>query len=147
MRRPWPDNAKHWGIPMADKDRNMTPLGAEDDALLDMVFAAAKDDPAVMPTPDFMARVLADAEAAMPAPAPIAPAVEVPRMSIVAKFVALIGGWQSVSGLAAATVAGVWIGVAAGPAMLQSDLTTSLMVTSDETYLSALDASFAYLGN
>lgn len=132
---------------MAEKDKDMAPLGAEDDALLDMVFAAAKEDPAAMPTPDFMARVLADAEAARPAPAPIAPPVETPRLSVAAKFVALLGGWQSVSGLAAATVAGVWIGVAAGPAMLQSDLTTNLLVTNDEMYLSALDASFAYLGN
>lgn len=132
---------------MAEKNTDMAPLGAEEDALLDTLFASAKDDPAAMPTPDFMARVLADAEAAMPAPAPIAPVIEAPRVSPVAKFIALLGGWQSMSGLAAATVAGVWIGVAAGPAMLQSDIGTSLMVSSDETYLSALDASFAYLGN
>ncbi|TCL10168.1 hypothetical protein BXY66_2237 [Shimia isoporae] len=132
---------------MADKDREKTPLAREDEALLDSLFAAAKDDAAADPTPDFMARVLADAEAAMPVSNPVAQAAEVPRASFVAKAVALLGGWQSVSGLAAATVAGVWIGVAAGPAMLQSDIGTSLIVSSEETYLSALDASYAFLGN
>lgn len=132
---------------MAEKDTDMAPLGADDDALLESLFAEAKMDVAAQATPDFMARVLADAEATMPPPAPIAPAVTEPPASVLAKFVALIGGWPSVSGLAAATVAGVWIGVAAGPAMIQSDLGTSLIVTSEETYLSALDASFAYLGN
>lgn len=132
---------------MAEKNTDMAPLGANDDALLESFFAAAKADPAAQPTPDFMARVLADAEAAMPAPAAIAPPIEAPRVSAVAKFIALLGGWQSMSGLAAATVAGVWIGVAAGPAMLQSELSSTLMVSSEETYLSALDASFAYLGD
>jgi len=132
---------------MADKDRDIAPLTTEEDALLDGLFAAAKDDPAMAPTADFMARVLADAEAAMPEPAVIAAPVKAAPVPWMAKLVALLGGWQSVSGLAAATVAGVWIGVAAGPAMLQSDIGTSLIVSSDETYLAALDASFAYLGN
>jgi hypothetical protein len=82
---------------------------AQDDAMLDGLFAAAKSDADIQPSADLMARVLADAEAtqaAMAQPAPIAAA----KPSVFKQFIAKLGGWQSLSGLAMATVAGLWIG-------------------------------------
>ncbi len=136
----------HWGTPMAEKKTEIAPLAARDDAMLESLFAVAKDAPAAQPSPDFMARMLAEAEALQPAAAELVAAPS-PRSGPLIRLVAMLGGWPSVSGLAVATMAGVWIGVAAGPAMMQSDLGASLLVTTDETYLSALDASFAFLGN
>ncbi|WP_054002290.1 hypothetical protein [Shimia sp. SK013] len=131
---------------MADKKTDIAPLAAKDDAMLESLFAVAKDAPEAQPSPDFMARVLAEAEALQPVAAELA-AASAPRSGPLTRLVAMLGGWPSVSGLAVATMAGVWVGVAAGPAMMQSDLGASLLVTTDETYLTALDASFAFLGN
>lgn len=80
---------------------------------LDGFFAAAR---AAGPAPSeaLVARVLADAEAAMPravAPAPEAPA---PRRRWLAAVAALFGGGPMAAGLASAVVAGVAIGYA-GP--------------------------------
>ncbi|MDJ1007923.1 MAG: dihydroorotate dehydrogenase [Paracoccaceae bacterium] len=54
------------------------------------------------------ARLLEDALAHQPAPAAVAPA----RRGRLGSAIALLGGWPALTGLATATVAGVWIGVA-----------------------------------
>lgn len=77
------------------------------DDMLDDLFAQAR---AVTPTPSqaLVARVLADADAAQRAePAPVTP-----QQGLLARMFDAIGGWPAVSGLAAATVAGIWVGVA-----------------------------------
>lgn len=78
------------------------------DQELEAFFAAAQDD-TPLPSGDFMARIEADALAAMPvAPAGAALA---PRLPLWSQIVGVLGGWQGMTGLAAACAAGVWIGV------------------------------------
>lgn len=81
------------------------------DTDLDDLFAKARHA-APLPSVDLMARILRDAEAAMPPPAPIRSApirpARLPRRSWV---LVLFGGGGVLAGLATATVAGVWIGM------------------------------------
>jgi hypothetical protein len=77
---------------------------------LDVFFEAARVQ-APGPSPDLLARVLADADAtrqAHPAAGP-APA---PRPGIAARLYRLLGGWPVMAGLATAALTGVWIGTA-----------------------------------
>lgn len=59
-----------------------------------------------------MARILADADAAMVGPAALAPVRPVARTGAIGGLLSAIGGWAGLSGLATATAAGLWIGVA-----------------------------------
>ena len=116
---------------MTDKDR--------DNAMLDDLFQAARQDtrPASA-TPELLARVLADAEKhQLEAPA-LAP-VRGQSRGRWAQFLSAIGGWPSLTGLAAATVAGVWIGFAAGSTMLPYGA-AALSDEGAESYLSYMTA-------
>ncbi|KPP93637.1 MAG: hypothetical protein HLUCCA08_05530 [Rhodobacteraceae bacterium HLUCCA08] len=87
----------------------MTMTETPDDKMLERLFAAARAD-APVASDAFLAQVMADAAAMVP-PAPV-PAPR--RRGPLAGFVsALAGGWAGLGGLAAATVAGLWIGMAA----------------------------------
>ncbi len=86
----------------------MTGQHRQDEPDLDAFFAAARDD---TPAPDaaVLARVLAQAEVVQDsfnrAPAP----------SLATRIIGIwraFGGWPAMSGLTAATLAGVWIGIA-----------------------------------
>ncbi|MBR9844401.1 MAG: hypothetical protein GYB25_14675 [Rhodobacteraceae bacterium] len=113
------------------------------DQELDALFAAARDDAAQAPSSDLMARVLADAEAMQPKPA--APVVRPQsRGGLVSGILSAIGGWPSLGGLAAATVAGVWIGFSATPTVLPDGL-AGLVGETNSDYLAYLDTSYAYL--
>lgn len=86
------------------------------DETLEALFVAARRDVPDLP-PGLLARVLADADAELAArSAPRALDVPAPRGSVLAallgELVLAIGGWRAISGLATATVAGVWIGFA-----------------------------------
>jgi hypothetical protein len=83
----------------------MTMTNPPDD-MLDDLFAQARK---VAPVPDdaLVARVLADA--ARPVPR------RRPQPSVLAQVRAMIGGWPALGSLAAATVAGIWIGIAPPP--------------------------------
>ena len=118
-------------------DKSMT------DHDLDALLAAAAKDAAQVPSGDLMARVLADAEAMQPQPAGLA-AGPAPRRGMLAGIVSALGGWPSLGGLAAATVAGLWIGFSATPTLAPDGLAG---LVSDETtqYLAYLDTSHAYL--
>ncbi len=59
-----------------------------------------------------MARILADAAAEMPRPS-----ADAGRRGLWSALVSTLGGWPAVSGLAAATVAGIWLGAAPPPAL------------------------------
>ena len=79
---------------------------------LDAVFAAARKH-APAPSEALMARVLADAEAAMVARHVPAPEMRrAPGRRRIAGVLGAIGGWGGIGGLATAVGAGVWIGVA-----------------------------------
>lgn len=84
----------------------------DNDALLEAHFRAARDFPAE-PGADLLARVMADAEATQERLSRQAP-VEVPaRSGRLAEMFRALGGWPAVAGLSTATLAGIWIGVAA----------------------------------
>ena len=109
----------NWVTMMTDKDN-----------ALDSLFAEARAKGAV-PSDDLMARVMGDAMDAIPKPAPVAP--ERPR-----GFLALIGGWPSLAGLATATVAGIGFGFAS------PDVVTTLSLGASYD-VSALDAGYGGL--
>ncbi|NAZ37202.1 hypothetical protein [Rubellimicrobium sp. CFH 75288] len=83
-------------------------MRSDDD--LEALFAEARRAPSSV-SPELMARVLADAAAAMPRPrlagGPAAAGIGEPP-----GWWPLLGGWPAMAGLAAAALAGFWIGVA-----------------------------------
>ncbi|WP_245820547.1 UPF0449 family protein [Flavimaricola marinus] len=83
------------------------PTKAEMDAL-DALLADVAGAPDPVPSDDLMARILADAEASRPVPA--APP-EAPRLGW-RNWLATLGGWPVLGGMAMAGVAGLWLGVA-----------------------------------
>ena len=97
---------------MTDKDR------------LEPFFEAARTERAE-PNDAFLARLAADAAAVTAERG--APVVRSAPASPLRRMLEAIGGWPSVAGLATATAAGIWIGVAV------PDLTTNFVPLSSET--------------
>lgn len=89
----------------------MTKTDRDDDKMLESLFEAGRAE-APVPSQELMARILADAQANMPAPAPIARAARPARRGLLAGLLAAVGGWPSVATMATATVAGIWLGFA-----------------------------------
>ncbi|MBI1416273.1 MAG: hypothetical protein GC146_03535 [Limimaricola sp.] len=114
----------------------MTERDIEDD-FLDDIFAAARRTEA-QPSAALMGRIIADAATVSAARAVPAARVAPPR-GLWALLAAVIGGWPTLGGLVAATMAGFWIGFAP-PASL-SGLTASVMgETVSVSVLAADDA-------
>lgn len=123
---------------MSERDREDRFL----DALLDeerRVRTGADPEVSV----DLMARVLADAERvqagfATQAPPRAAP----PRAGLWAQIGAVLGGWPAVTGLAAASVCGLWLGIS--PPQGLSD-TAAVYYSDDSTLLDPISGfEFAY---
>lgn len=76
---------------------------------LDRLFAEARAEQHV-PGDDLMARLMADATRS--APMRVLPAVAVKPVGGLTGFLAALGGWPVLGGLAMATLAGLWIGIA-----------------------------------
>ena len=115
----------NWGLKMTRPDQT--------DDMLDALFDAARGDARADASPDLMARVLADAEAALAENAP----AERPRTrgGLLSQLFALLGGWPALGGLAAATLAGVWIGISAEtlmPAQVSTLIGTDSLSTWSE---------------
>ena len=91
-----------------------------DDKMLDAAFDAARV-PDVPAAEGLLDRIMMDADAVLAQGTPAAPRA---KASLGAAFLDMIGGWPSLSGLAAATVAGVWIGVSPPDAL--GDLSAGL---------------------
>ena len=104
----------------------MTMTNPNDD-MLDELFAQAREE-TPSPSDSLMARVLADAAAVQPT----ADAVQLEQPGVWTRLLDMIGGWPAVSSLAAATVAGIWVGVA--PPSSVEDLTATLI--GDEVSIS-----------
>lgn len=100
-----------WGIAMAEMN----------DTELEHFFHAAQAA-APQPSEALMARILRDAEAQQPKAQPAAP--HRARGGWLSGVLRGLGGWPALTGLATATVAGVWIGYAAPSAVstLASDI-------------------------
>ncbi len=107
----------------------MTDRHDDTDDLLAPYFRAARTPG--LPA-DLAARIAADAERLQPGRRAAGPA------AWVAAFTAALGGWRPLAGLAAAGVAGLWIGVAP-PAPL-AELTGSVLGDAVELDLSELYA-------
>lgn len=91
---------------------------------LDALFTAATSaTPA--PSDALMARVLADAQGLQPDAPGFAVATPAPKVS----FWDIFGGWPAFSGVAAAGVAGLWLGVAS-PAGIE-DLASDVFGTTE----------------
>lgn len=116
----------NWGIMMAKNDME-----------LDQLFAQARQSRPEM-SDDLAVRILTDAETVRldrlkPVPSP---------RSVWTRITDGIGGWQGLSGLVAASAAGVWIGFAA-PGFLPDPAT--LIYPQDTSFVVAdlgLDTSF-----
>ena len=106
--------------------------------MLDELFAAARKESRQEASSDLLARVLSDAEAHQPKATDLV-VTEVRRPSRWRQFIEVIGGWPSLTGLAAATVAGIWVGFSASTTMLPNGL-SDLTGQNDEIYLTYLNA-------
>lgn len=91
-----------------------------DDKILEAAFVQARMQDAV-PSEALLDRIMLDADSVL---ADSTPVLERPRQGFGAVLLDAIGGWPSFSGLAAATVAGLWIGVA--PPAAVTDLSAGL---------------------
>jgi hypothetical protein len=81
------------------------PKSALDERALDTLFDAA---PTPEPSAALTARILRDAQAHQPQTAPPA----LPQRGLFATLATALGGWPTLGGLATATLAGLYIGVA-----------------------------------
>ena len=108
---------------------------ANADAELDALLSDLAATPVAPPDADFMARLIEDARAELP----------VGFGAVEARLgwrglVAAIGGWPAVSGLAAAGLAGIWIGVA--PPQVVDDMIAGLTGGAVSLELTGLEAEF-----
>ena len=95
---------------MTDKPNKPTDLDGSFDAELDTFFAQARSS-TPEPSPDLMARILADALEAQPAP-PLPPVPARPAYNGgMSELWDALGGWPAAASLVTATVAGIWIGI------------------------------------
>ncbi|MBT3466072.1 MAG: hypothetical protein HN456_02565 [Rhodobacteraceae bacterium] len=102
---------------------------------LDALFAQATNDVGAQPSEAFMTRVVTDALAQQPMP-------QIAPPSLWAQIAAMVGGWQGMGGLIAATCAGFWIGINP-PEGLPTQFETFL---GSETSISLLEDGVADTG-
>lgn len=123
----------------------MADIEHDDDRLLEQAFAAARRDAARMPE-GLADRMVADALAAQSAllsrSAPPRP------RGVLRQFADTIGGWYGLGGMAAASVAGLWLGFAPplglpDPAglVIGSEDETSIFLSVDELTSALSDGS------
>ena len=93
----------------------MTDKPGETDPL-EGFFEAGRANPAE-PGDALMARVLADADATQNSARVVARPAKRVRPAIWAVLTGAVGGWPAMAGFVTATMAGVWIGVSAPPAL------------------------------
>ncbi|KAJ55325.1 hypothetical protein ACMU_11560 [Actibacterium mucosum KCTC 23349] len=111
----------------------------KDEAALDALFDAVRADQPVPPAALFE-RVAQDALREMPQMAPMAS----PKRRGLGWVLAALGGWPTVTGLATATVAGVWLGYTE-PGSLNA-VTGAIWPSADSAYgLGDLVPSYDYL--
>ena len=112
---------------------------ALDDAELDRLFQAS-DAEALPPSGDFMARILADAEAM----APKAASMAVPQATgFMTRLRETLGGWGGVSGLAGAAAMGLIVGVFPPAAVSDYAATVLGSETILSDYLPGLEQAFS----
>nr|WP_319949258.1 hypothetical protein [uncultured Shimia sp.] len=113
--------------------------------MLDDLFDGAASDPALAPSPDFMARVLADAETHQEVmrAASVSPDPTRRSKGKLFRLMQSLGGWPTLAGLATATIAGVWVGFSATFTVLP-DALTDVLGSTDDYYLTYLDSGYVF---
>ena len=123
----------------------MTDAGKNDAPALGAFFAAARAQ-AAQPDTALFARVMADADAVQAGFAPASAATSDARGGTLRARLDVIwhalGGWPSMAGLSAATVAGIWLGVSP-PAALGT--VAPLLTGGAETVVIDAEPVTAYL--
>jgi len=99
---------------------------SDDDKILDATFAQMREAD-IDPSEALLNRIMMDADDVLAANVVPEPA---PKQGLGALILDVIGGWPSFGGLAAATVAGVWIGIAPPDAV--SDLSAGYLGSTVE---------------
>lgn len=122
----------NWGIRMTEKN--------DMDALLNDLFTEAKSAPDAQVSDDFMARILADAEALQPKPPEVATAAQ---RGFWASLFDTLGGWQGTGGLVAATMASVFVGFSGAEALTVEGL-QSVLSGDAESYVSDFSGGFTF---
>ncbi|MEQ8922893.1 MAG: hypothetical protein RLN94_13605 [Roseovarius sp.] len=118
-----------------DEPENTDPLTAYFDA-----GKAARPEPGDA----LMARIMADADRVQAERAKAPAAVSAPeRRGWPVRLAQALGGWPAMAGLAAATVAGLWIGVSA-PAGL-TGMAQEVIAGSEAAYLIDLDPDATFM--
>ena len=116
----------------------------DNNEMLDALFAAARTDDRAAARPDLLAKVLADAETLQPSFEPLMrrePSGGQARSSIIAQLMGAVGGWPSLTGLAAATVTGIWVGFSVAPDMLPTGF-AEIIGTDTDVYLALLEGDY-----
>lgn len=83
-------------------------MNKSDETALNKIFDEVRSE-RVEPSDDLMSRILEDAQVLQPEKMPSHTSSNI---SVFAQLKAMIGGWPALSGVAAAGVAGLWIGLA-----------------------------------
>ena len=112
-----------------------------EDTDLERFFRAARTA-APEPPAAFLTRLAAQAEAvqAETVPARAVPAGAArPRRGLVSALAAAFGGWAALGGMATATVAGLWIGLAGAPTLVQAVGLGSTVSAEADSYLPDAD--------
>lgn len=83
----------------------------DDDPSLEAMFGALRASSDVPPSPDFLARLVQDAEAEQSAlPGAFAQSAPPKAVSFWQNLHTVFGGWPTFAGLASAAILGVWVG-------------------------------------
>lgn len=106
-----------------------------DDDLVALFAQARSAD--TSPSDDLMARILGDADAVQDGFTPVQTSE---NPGLWARMMDALGGWPSLSGLAAATVAGIWVGVA--PPSAIEELTATVL--GDEVNISLFSTDIGF---
>lgn len=112
-----------------------------EDTDLERFFRAARTA-APEPPAAFLTRLAAQAEAvqAETVQARAVPARAArPRLGLVSALAAAFGGWAALGGMATATVAGLWIGLAGAPTLVQAVGLGSTVSAEADSYLPDAD--------
>ncbi|QMU56889.1 MAG: hypothetical protein GKR98_00895 [Boseongicola sp.] len=116
----------------------MTEKHQRDDDALDAMFGAARSNSPDLGT-DFMARLMVDAEVAVAPPRQVLSSEQVKGPSFWSRLAAT---WLPASGLTAATVMGVWIGLALPESQLADSFLTGTTTEIDlSSFLPGADLS------
>ncbi|WP_375690192.1 hypothetical protein [Pseudooceanicola sp. LIPI14-2-Ac024] len=115
------------------------------DVELDALFAMARDDAPELPA-GLAARMVSDGLAEQARRAAPVPVAAPPRPGPVRRFLAGIGGWPALTGLATATVAGVWIGISPPAVLAETAASLRGNATADDLYLVDVMSAFDGLG-